>query len=65
MKNRSYFATIDNGFIFVEEEKDRLKLKYNNITYSSGINFIKDIVGIELNEEPDYDTIVDILKNYN
>ena len=65
MRNRFYFATIDNGFIFVEEEKDRLKLKHNSITYSSGINFIKDIVGVELNEEPDYDTIVDILKNYN
>jgi len=65
MENRFYFTTTDKGFVFVEEEKNRLKLKHNNITYSSGINFIKDIVGVELNEEPDYDTIVDILKNYN
>ena len=62
-----YIFTIitDNNIIVIENNNGRLKLKYNNIIYGSGKHFIKDITGVELPEEPDYDTIIDILKNMN
>jgi len=62
MENRFYFKTFDKGFVYIEDNKGKLKLRYNNVVYSSGINFIRDIVGVELNEEPDYDIIVRYIK---
>jgi hypothetical protein len=61
-KKRYMLKVINNKIVYVEENNNKsITKKFDNITYGSGISFIKDVAGIDLDKEPTYEEIIEIL----
>jgi pterin-4a-carbinolamine dehydratase len=61
-KQRYMLKVIKNKIVYIEENKNgNITRQFDNTNYGSGISFIKDVAGIDLDKEPSYDEMVEIL----